>query len=166
MSDDRIRHPYIDLGLIALAVVVVFTGAFMLGRGSVDVSYPEDFLVVHSVEIQNTPFGMDPLMSIDREIVQAFAGNWVATIRPADTLEYACGNAGSAPYRPDAQIPEAPYLFDFWLFDRGNGASLCREGFYPLPRGCYIVDTTWEFVDPLSLTTLSVHNRSNEFCIE
>lgn len=162
----NLRHPYLDLILIAITVAVVFLSAFAAGRKVIPHSVAGDFITVSEVTVFNTPYGLDPKMSVDRVIHREFSARWVTTVRPIESLEYACGSSGSSPYRPDAGLPNNLYLFDFWLFDKGDPASLCRKGFYPLPRGCYIVDTTWEFVDPLSLTTLAVHNRSSEFCIE
>lgn len=161
-----LKHPYFDLFAIATAVVVVFGLSFTAGRQWSQYSSPDDFFIVETVEVMNTPFGMDPIMDVDRTILQPFRGEWTAVVRPTTSFEYVCGNHGFAPYRPDAELPEPVRLFDFWLFDRGDPASLCRPDWYPLPRGCYVVDTTWDFTDPMSSQTLSVHARSNTFCIE
>ena len=166
IGKNMLKHPYFDLFGIAMAVVVVFGLSFIAGRNWDPPSTANDFFIVRDVHVDNTPFGMDPVMTVDRTIVQPFRGEWTAVVRPTDSFEYVCGNHGFAPYRPDATLPDNLRLFDFWLFDRGHPASLCRPEWYPLPRGCYVVDTTWDFIDPMSSQTLSVHVRSNTFCIE
>lgn len=163
------RNSFLVVGIVAISLVIhlLFLVFFSLGRTVAGYDYrANEFFEVTSVEIENTPYGQDPQMHVDRTIHQAFSGTWIARIATTDG-EWVCGNEGSAPYKPDARLPERLGLFDFWLFiDAEQPGQYCRDGYYPLPRGCYIVDTTWEIHDDRVTPPRLVSARSNEFCVE
>jgi len=161
-------NSWLTIAVLVLSLVIhfLFVTFYSLGQTVAGYAIPtDDFFVVTSVEIEDTPYGQDPQMRVDRTIVQAFPGVWVVRIATASG-EWVCGNNGSTPYHPDATLPENIGLFDFWLFiDKEMPNKYCRQGFYPLPEGCYIVDTTWEIQDERAKPPRLVTNRSNEFCV-
>lgn len=152
--------------IISLMIHGMFILFFSLGRSAAGANVGADeFFVVNSLTIENAVYGEDPIMHVDREIRQPFPGTWFARIATS-TGEWVCGNSGSSPYKPDARLPDVVRLFDFWLFiDANTPNQFCRKGFYPLPPGCYIVDTTWEIQDERVQPPRLVDVRSNEFCV-
>ena len=152
--------------VISLIIHVLFVVFFSLGRTVGGYDYPTNrFLRVESIFIENSVYGEDPLMQIDRTILQAFPGTWTTRIATNEG-EWICGNSGTTPYSPDARLPEPTRLFDFWLFiDKNRPNEYCRGGYYPLPVGCYITDTTWEIHDDRVKPPRLVSSRSNEFCV-
>lgn len=152
--------------VISLTIHLLFLTFFSLGRTAAGYDFAADeFFQVHSVVIEDTQYGQDPQMHVERTIVQDFPGTWIARVATEDG-EWVCGNEGSSPYRTDARLPDSIGLFDFWLFiDTEQPGQYCRDGYYPLPVGCYIVDTTWEVHDERVEPPRLVHARSNRFCV-
>jgi len=155
--------------VVALSLVLhmLFLIFFSIGRTTAGANYPvSSFFEVYSVFIEDTIYGMDPVMEVDRRVKKPFPGTWTTSISTTDG-EWICGNTGAHPYNPNTSfLPNPTHLFDFWLFiDRSTPGQYCRENFYPLPIGCYVVDTVWEVHDDRIKPPRLVSNRSNEFCV-
>ena len=166
MKTSLSQRPYVALTLMGALVLAIFVGSFLAGKESVEPSNPADYFIVDSVEVQDTLYGEDPTMDVDRTVLKPFFGSWVARVADEQGT-WVCGNSGEAPYRPDARLPEDLRLFDYWLLGGDNPAEFCRPGYYPLPAGqCYTVDTTWQWIDRATGNVLSTHRRTQRpFCV-
>jgi len=147
-----------------LAIITIANIGFYAGRNLISpVMNSDDFMIVRSVIIQDSPFGQDPVMAVDRQVVQTFRGKWTVEVNTADG-QYVCSATDETVYTPDARMPETVRLFNWWMLGGRNPENLCLSDRYPLEVGCYYVDTVWEAVNMRS-ETATIFNRSNEFCV-
>lgn len=123
---------------------------------------PDDFLVA-DVMIEDSFYGSDPILHPQRSINSSFRGTWTVEVNTA-TGEYVCSATDQTVYTPDSRTPDTVRLFDWWMLARGTPQDLCLAGMYPLPVGCYYVDTVWEAVD-FEGRAATIFNRSNQFCV-
>lgn len=92
------------------------------------------WLVVRQIHVYDTWRGDPPYMTVDRNILRPFHGEWLATVRNVSdgSLAFACLAEGRADYATDARIPPNITL-DWWTFP-----AKCR-----LDPGRYRLDTQW-----------------------
>lgn len=155
-----------NLSLIAalfLTMVSIGNFGFYAGRnlGLASVS-PDDFMEIE-VFVNDSKYGEDPILEIKRDIKQIFRAKWTVEVN-ASQGTFTCSASDSNIYTPDSTIPNKPTLFDFWMFARGDPTRLCVSNRYPLPIGCYFLDTFWE-ANNFDGDFVIIFNRSNEFCV-
>ena len=148
------------LGIFAGGALLIALG-YVAGAYYQGVPDPSDWYTVGAVTVQDARSGEDPQMSVDRIIHANFAGTWSAEVT-SDDGKFVCSAKNVAKYTTYDRAPEAFGLFSWWLWDGRTPQQQCIH--WPLPEGCYFVDTTWEF-QPDGWRKTSVSKRSNTFCI-
>ena len=112
-------------------VVMIASWLNNLGR---DFASASRWLVVREIHVYDTWVGDPPHLTVNRDIVRPFHGEWLATVRHVSdgSLAFACLAEGRADYATDARIPPNITL-DWWTFP-----AKCR-----LAAGQYRLDTQW-----------------------
>lgn len=101
---------------------------------------------VHRVDIEDTAFGEDPVMVVDRTInaERPVQGSWTVKVYNATDEDSVCANSGATLYRPEARIKNPIRLFSWWMAAPGQKPeNVCLV--WPLPPGKYCVLTAWSF---------------------
>lgn len=153
------------LVVIAIFLLIIMIGSigFYSGRTvGYDKPNPDDFMIA-DVMIEDSVYGQDPILHPRREIIRSFRVRWTVEVNTSEG-QYICSATDQTVYTPDSQTPDTVRLFDWWMLARGAPEDLCLSGMYPLPVGCYYVDTVWEAVD-FEGRDATIFNRSNEFCV-
>lgn len=155
----------IIFAILAAFMLMVTIGniGFYAGRNIGVIEPTADDFMTATVMVEDSVFGQDPVLHPDRTIHQSFRGRWTAEVNTASG-EYVCSATDQTVYTPDSVSPETVRLFDWWMLARGNPEALCLAGQYPLPVGCYYVDTVWEATN-FEGQFVTIFNRSNEFCV-
>lgn len=113
------------------------------------------WLVVETVHVPNANLGEPVVLQVDRTIKRHFNGAFTVTIRQLGSTGWIpmCTTPTNAiPYRPDSELP-VPTTLRWWT----NGHCV------PLPKGSYVVETTWAVHTAWWLPDKRVVNRSNVF---
>lgn len=134
--------------MVFLAAAYLFSPLLVEGLRA-----PQYWLLVQSVEVDETPAQASPVMRVDRQIIRPFLANWHVIVRQQEPSGWVvkCTAMGGGNYRVDAALPENLTL-DWWT-----------DGQCPtLPPGTYQVATTWE-IHPNNGTTKRLTVESNIF---
>lgn len=111
-----------------------------ISRLQVQMTEPDDYLIVRGITVGDAIEGADPTLIYDRTIIRPFRGKWIAGIflLPNETgANYGvCNNSGEVDYQPETTLPAAVKLA--WYIERD-----CE-----LEAGKYVLKTTWEIKLP------------------
>ena len=125
-----------------------------ISRLQVQMTEPEDYLIVRGITVRDSVEGTDPVLIYDRTIVRPFRGKWIAGIfllLDETGANYGvCNNSGEADYQPETTLPATVKLA--WYIERD-----CK-----LEPGKYVLKTTWEIKLPHDVTKY-VRATSNVF---